>query len=481
MLGSKLMEMLKTMSSKDLNKFDLFLRSPFYNKSENIVLLFELIQKEYPAYKKEDYQSRALDKEVVFRKLFPEKKSKDSSLRALMSQLSKLIEDFFVIIELENDNKSKLRNELMLESLLKRRLNNIFHKKLESIRKKDKKQKVRGTDYYYYMFQFSNMSFQHKITTDNRTLNAGLQDLMNKLDLFYIASKLLYVAASMNRQHVVDKDYRINLLNEVLSFSKDSEIGQEPYVKLYYHLCLLLRDEAPQEQDNFQELKKLLHQHPEVLPVMERHQIYAALCNYCAKKIKSSEEVYYEHLFALYKEMLAENMHIMDNFHYYYLNITITAVRLQEFEWAKQFIENYKDRVHPDKQEGGYHYNFAFLHFGLKNFEEALIHLNQVIFEDSYYHITHKTLLICTYYELNESEPLKSAIEALRIYLMRNKSNISEYNHKAFQNFINFIKKLNRIKQGGKKPHDALLDEIEKVKLIVERKWLVEKIAELRK
>ena len=50
MLKSKLIEILKTISFKDLNRLDAYLHLPIYNKNEKVLDLFNIIKQEYPSY-----------------------------------------------------------------------------------------------------------------------------------------------------------------------------------------------------------------------------------------------------------------------------------------------------------------------------------------------------------------------------------------------------------------------------------------------
>ena len=61
MLKSSLLEILRTFSKQELIKFEDFVRSPYFNKKENVVKLFLEIKKYAP-----EFESENLDKEKVY-------------------------------------------------------------------------------------------------------------------------------------------------------------------------------------------------------------------------------------------------------------------------------------------------------------------------------------------------------------------------------------------------------------------------------
>ena len=93
MVGSKLIALIKTLDSRELNRLEVFINSPIFNRNEKIIRLFDIIKSNYPSFDKDDFT-----RENVYKAIFPEKENKDSSLRSLMTQLTKLIHDFLCTI-----------------------------------------------------------------------------------------------------------------------------------------------------------------------------------------------------------------------------------------------------------------------------------------------------------------------------------------------------------------------------------------------
>ena len=104
--------------------------------------------------------------------------------------------------------------------------------------------------------------------------------------------------------------------------------------------------------------------------------------------------------------------------------------------------------------------------------------LNQVEYEDLSYNLDSKSMLLATYYETDEIEPLYHLFESFRVYLNRNKK-IPQNRKKRYLNLIKFTKKLTKVMPGDKKAMEKLKTEIAETQGIINLKWLKEKIAEL--
>jgi len=62
MQKSKFILLLKSFSAKDLRLFDLFLKSPYYNNNDDLILLFKEIKKYAP-----NYINKMLQREKIFK------------------------------------------------------------------------------------------------------------------------------------------------------------------------------------------------------------------------------------------------------------------------------------------------------------------------------------------------------------------------------------------------------------------------------
>ena len=474
MLKSKLIEILKTISFKDLNRLDAYLHLPIYNKNEKVLDLFNIIKQEYPSY----INNSVLEKENIIKQLFPDQQKQDAALRVVMSQLSKLVEDFFTIDCLQEDFE-QYRSEIYLKSLVKKGLNGLFRKELDEAIKKSTEQKEQIIPNFLHQHELTKQSFNYNVINNNRLQESGLQQVLDSLDVLYIASKLKYACAALNRQDVLGEKFNFTLIDEILLLLQQRPDLENNFIIIYKNVLNLLKSG---DETYYKKIKQLISKNSDILSDDDKRDIYAWLTNYCTKKIKSGQDKYLHEIFDLYKVMLAEQMLLVDNFFMpnHYKNIVITALKLKEYDWTQDFIDKYAPKLPLDIKETVFNYTLAALHFDQKEYDEALFCLMKINPIDPYYGLNYRALLCKTYYELSEFMALNANLESFRVFVLREKQ-LSEYNNLSYKNFINVLKRLIRCKEKKKKTADNLLTEMSSMEPLVHQQWLLEKIQELNK
>ena len=91
-------ELLKTLNQEELKKLKDYISSPYFNKSETLVKLYEIILKQAP-----DFNSRQLQKEKLYNKLYPGKKYNEQTIRSRMVELTALIKGYLTLTGIEKD------------------------------------------------------------------------------------------------------------------------------------------------------------------------------------------------------------------------------------------------------------------------------------------------------------------------------------------------------------------------------------------
>ena len=103
--------------------------------------------------------------------------------------------------------------------------------------------------------------------------------------------------------------------------------------------------------------------------------------------------------------------------------------------------------------------------------------LNSVEYTDLTYNLNAKVLLIATYYELDEIDALESSLSSFKTYIYR-KDIVSEDRRKLYNNYVSFLQKIIQ-NQGNQSKLIKLRQDVEQVKNIASKPWLLEKINEL--
>jgi hypothetical protein len=95
-----------------------------------------------------------------------------------------------------------------------------------------------------------------------------------------------------------------------------------------------------------------------------------------------------------------------------------------------------------------------------KEFDKVIELLREVEYEDFTYNLNSKVMLLFTYYEMDEIEPLYSLFESFRVYLNRHKA-IPEQRKNNYKNLIKYTKKLTKVMPGDKKAIEKLKKEVQ--------------------
>lgn len=470
MQHTKLVILLKSLSTWELKAFEKLVRSPFYNVNEKVDELYFIIKKYAPNYNNDE-----LNLEHISKLLFKSRKAQLAKLRYVMTDLTRLLEKFLVMLSLEKNNA--VEKSLLLNMLHERHADKF----LQIYLKESTAQlnlKPLDMQFYETAFQINEMQYEFESSRKNRISDDSLQHLSDNLDLFYLTRKLKYSCEIVNRQNILNVQYNNPIIKNVLSFLNDGNYKDVPLVAIYHTILLTLTEQ--QNEKHFIRLKHLLQKHTHQIAQKENRDVYAFAQNYCIRKLNTGKTNYLKELFELYKTVLNEKI-IFDNkqiSHADFKNICAIAIRVNELKWAERFIAEYQFKLPKDLRNNSVNYNMARLHFAKKEYRQAIRLLTPIEFTDVYYHLDSKSLLLKVYYETENFEPLYSLIAAFKIYLKRSKL-ISDYQRMIYKNLVTYTRKLASYKEGKKLDLKFLAKEIETEKNIADIGWLKEKLNEL--
>ncbi len=470
---SKMLEMLKHLRAKEVNRFSDYLASPFFNKDEDLLIFYNHIKKYAP-----DFESNSINKEKLLKKGISGLKLTEKKLGYMMSDIVEHVEGFIKY-------NTYFGNELegycnLLRVYNKWENDKLFDQTLKETKNHLDKDPFRNAPYFYkeYLLQSElNLFFDRQ---KKRAYDVSLQKATDYLDLFYIATKLKYSCELINRQKLVATDYKLRLLKEISDHLSEISYDEYPSITIYYQILMTFVEN--ENDEHFEKLKTLLEEHADKFPLDEAKDMYAYAQNYAIRKINCGNKIYLREYFNLSKQALEKKLLMVDGYlsPWTYKNIVIAALRAGEFEWTEQFIKNYKNKLNEKFRSNAYNYNLGYLLFFRGQYGEALRLINQVEFTDIFYSLDSRTMLIKIYYQLDELVPMQSAIEAFKVYLRRNKT-LSENVKILYSNFLKFIDKLYRLTKRDKQKLSELAVKIEETKQIADLSWLKQKVEEKMK
>lgn len=464
---SQLVDVLRTFSSKEIRDCRKWLHSPAHNQRDDVVDLFEYLF----AYDHLDNE-KFLDKERVFRKIFPGEPYDDARLRQTMYFLMKAVEEFLIYQEYAGN---EIKTQMALAGVFRKRgLDKVFQKTMRNIEKVQKKSSVRDSQYMFNEYLLEQEKYRY-LSYQKRSTQLNLQEISDAIDVFYLSDKLRQSCIMLSHQAVYKTQYATGMLGSVLQYLQENqELLDIPAIGIYYYIYQASTNKD--EPTYFFRLKEQIEKFGHLFPKSDVRDIYLLAINYCIAKINMGEKDYLREMFELNrrgieKEVFMEN-NVLDR--YTFRNIVTAGLTLKEFDWVEHFIEKYRKYLEPKHRENFVHFALSSLHFEKGDYDKARELLIHFEYTDLLINLQAKSMLIRMYYEDGEFEALESLLESMRNYVHRKKD--IGYHKQIYSNLIRFTKKLVRINPYNKAQKEKLRREINQAKQLREKRWFLEQL-----
>ncbi len=474
MRSSKLYSILKEFSKIEQNRFRKFLQSPYFNRSEIIVELFNIIADDI-----NEEGKIPLKKELIWEALDLPQPYDDTRFRKYLSDLLKLLESFLAQQAYEND--PVYQAAFLIEAIGSKKLEKLYKTAVRSAHRLTQQYPYESSLYFYHRYKIERNFFDLTDFEIKRADKNNVEDINKYLDCFFLSEKLKFYLTILSQQNVAKYEYDIKLMDIIMNNLKDHPYMEIPRISLYFQACMVYLDRS--DESHFYKFKDLLKKYGlNISPREAKDDLYASATNFCIYKLNhEGKQKFQKELFLLYKEMTQNGLLTVDGSisPWYYRNIVTVSLRLGEYQWIEDFIHNYKKHLPESYRENAFTFSLAQLYFYQKKHDQVIELLREVEYEDFAYNLNSKVMLLFTYYEIDEIEPLYSLFESFRVYLNRNKA-IPEQRKNNFKNLIKYTKKLTKIMPGDNKSIEKLKKEIDETPRVANKGWLKEKIRELQ-
>ncbi len=483
MLGIKLKQILKKFDKREMTRFCEFVHSPYHNKHEKVKVLVSVLSDSFPDFSEDDCSP-----ERLFSVLYPGASFEKNKLAVVFTYTQRLLEDFLSIEQFQQ--KDNLKAVLLLENLRQKKLNPLYEKQLKKVTRGVKRQAFRNevplADYYL----LSAEKFEYFDSIEKRQRDFSFEEKQDALDYFYLSEKFKDACEYQMRKKILNVSHRARLLGGAIEEIEmhESEYKRIPGIYMYYKFYLMLSKE--QELQYYFDAFRFLRENESSFSRMELILLYNYLQNYCIEKINEGQADFLQEVFKLYQSQLQNGLLIENGYlsEWHYKNIVTTGIRLDELDWVVNFIRQYKKRLHPQSQENAYRFNLASYYHASGQYDQVLELLIKVEYSDQRYNLGAKALLLRTYYEIDELDPLISLTDSFRQYLLRNKL-MSDSMRKGYYNLFKLTKRCalirsNRSFYNQERFHKELKQlerALSNTPVIFNRSWLEGKVALLRK
>jgi hypothetical protein len=479
MKGDKLFRVLKTFSKSEIKEFRKYLSSTFLSEGRNHVAFFDKLMKFYPDFEKKKTSIEALFKDI----------KNPETLHFTISHIIKLAYDYLYFKHIRED---KVNKYIELSQITKSRGLSGYALNFINDAEKALEEKKIDKEYYYNM---------HRIYMEKIVIYFRLGDLQNQFTSGIKMTEYfsIYLMGQIVRLQDIlrtyegnyDFDYRSTYLSYLIN-SIDFQYSEEnieklmiektSFVKIYGLLFSQIKNERNDKY--FQEIYKNLEKGYDELAPYEIATIATKLQNDLLwinkRKIDNFLPSYFE---AIKKYVL--NIYNINKVPYFkmdantFRNIYLTAIELDELEWAEEFIEKYGKVLYPEKRDDMVRWAYGMLYFRKKEFEKSLYYLNSVKDVVDMFKFDIRRDILKLYYELKYYDNIPALIDSFRHFLS-NTQTLNTFTIAQSRKFIEYFSKLHNCtitKDISKIRY--LQKQVENDKAINNDTWLKDKLKEL--
>ena len=474
MRSTKFYHIISELILSDLNRFEKFLNSPYFNVNTLNIEIFkiylDLFKKPHIEYSKSD----------VWNIIKPSENYDDVKFRKYLSELLKLLLKFFSVEELEN--KPILSSQLLLEFTNKKKIPKLVNTAIQSSQNSSNKFFNRSSDYFLYHFQIEKNLFYLRQSNVEFYSKKNIEDISENLDKFYIAEKLKYYCEILGREVLSNIQYNFNFIEELKAFVESNKFDNDLIIRIYFLIYKTLSE--PNKHENYFEVKELIFKNYRHFDGIELQELFGAILNFAIAQINLGNSKFQDEMINIYDFIFEKDILITENFMtpVKFSNVITISLRAGNYDFAENFVLEFQELLPSSLRDGIVTFSLAQIYFYRKDFKYVMNQLQQVEYPDLIVNLRAKTIYLATLMELKEYDAIAAWSESFKVFLNRKKKEIPEARIKTYQNFITLVRMIAGVEFGDQKYFNKVEKELEKYSgNIVNEQWLKEKLSERKK
>ncbi|HAP69145.1 MAG TPA: hypothetical protein DCR04_05370 [Flavobacteriales bacterium] len=458
-------ELLKTLKSTEWEELNRFLPFRFPRMRADVLLGLN-------AFKKN--QSDSISRKDVHLWLYPQKPFDDKVIRYLLTDINKVVFEYFSFKQLTKQPQKQ--QSLLLQELSDRKCHRAFDKTYNQELNRAETQGHVDSDALHYRYELYSLKAKEELDSGKRSSDV-FEESSLFLDLYFVAKKLQISAEKINLNFILKKEWNDPFLKTILEQIDNGLFNDSPYIKLYRSIVQSLTE--PDNEAVFETLKTEIPTLINQLSESELSDLYQYLLNYCIRRINAGRLVFQNELLAVYQNALSDGALFTNGSisQWDFKNIVTISLRTGNVDYAREFIHSYKQRLPAAQRINALAYNLANLHFSEKNFRSTIKQLQKVDLDDVFYRLDARSILLKSYYELDDADALHYHATAFRSFLNRNRK-ISDQQRKLYLNLIKHTLSLSRF-SGEITKLKAIQQRITTNPNVADLSWLESKITEI--
>lgn len=473
MINTLLIEILRTFTSEELNRFTDLINSPYFNKKSSLIIFFGELKKFAPEFKDE-----SLNRESLWKVIYPGKDFNYGTMKNLVYDLHKLVERF--LTEEIFDTDSIAKDYYLLRNLKDKSLSNVYSKVFrkalktcENIGEFDKS--------YYWMSELHSLSGEYKFFQSPKKIDFKI---FIKSSEYYIYSVLIKLTRQLNatisggnpEETLVKKFLESFDLKPVMRFIQKSSSKDYKKINFFYKRYLSLTN--PDKPELYFVFKDYLIENDHFLSKEERFNLYTSLIT-ALNSLRYDSALKIKEFNNLDKLRLEKN--VLINYEgnlspIIYSSIVMNAGKLRDIEFLDNFINIYYKKLPDEYKENMYNFGMAYLMFAKRQFPKALEYICKVKLDIDKYKYYTRSLQLMIYYELKDEISFTYAKENFRHFLSN-----GDLQKEIYYNFVKYTEKLLKLREHyNNETYLNLKNEIIHLEKLSNKNWLLEKIEELK-
>jgi hypothetical protein len=464
MIKSNFIQLYTSLTKQEKKVLQKWVSSPMHNQHQEVSKLFDYLDK------KTKITKTTVDKQRIYKALFPFEGYNDLKLRHVQSYALNVLENFVGYNHLFLDQFILKRKQL--EAYRLRQLPKLSSKILRKATQELAEKSLKNSNFHLEAYQLEIEKFKQG-STERRTEANNLPQLFGHLSEFFIIATLKYACTAASHSNVFKSEYNIPLLEAVLEYAKGNQ--SSTVIKIYYEAYLSLID--AENEHHYKVLRNLFFKHIALFNKEEQYELFQLTINYCIKQINTGNSTYFGEVFELYQGGLSTKVLLDRNTlsRFTYKNIASAGLKLKEFEWVETFIKEYTTYL-PQRFRNTYKvYSTAKLHYARGDYTAALQLLLQVEeYDDLFLTLDAKVLLLKIYYEEQSIDALLALIASFNVFLQRKE--IMGYHKQVYKNLLRLVNKFLGLPLNDKSIRSVLREEVKSTQPLVEQQWLLDQL-----
>ena len=480
---SQLVEMIQTLDPKERKQILQFASVQFFNPTRMRPYVGPLIElcMNHPW----NEQDKVLRKVSVYATIFPGEEFIEGKLEKVMVEAQKFLRSYLLTRHYFRDDNEFYQTLDFAEISRIRGLKGKYKQSMDRLNEIQQNQTAKNASYFLKQLHLEGAIHYVESINNQQKNDINIGNVLHATEIFYHIRRVSLLSRYLLQMQVAKLDVPEFIeLHIEENHVPERCLLESPQLNINFEIFKVLRNGLPGISD-IRTLIDLLQVNEKSLDDETLQEFYTYLRNFAILISRVNRENVDIHF--MLHELFLDNLR-RGYLHYEgkltpnrYVGIVENALIIKEFDWALEFIEANKDRLHGENENHDiYHFTKARYLFGIGQYDECL----KLLPDSSNYVdflLLGRRLEIKVYFELG-SDLLNYKLEAFKMYLSRtSKKILPDTYRQAHVEFTNFLTQIISSIPGDAERAERVIKRIEANKQVVEWRWLLEKANALKK